>query len=397
MKRAGMLLCLMVLILCALPVCGSAVSITSAEEWELYCLYTAQSSATVYELLIQEVAEGEDDLATSTDLTYVFNPIGTIAAGAAVSPTGESAQGKTEIAYWNGARCYGFVDAAVVGYTAKSVTASNGKKYTLPSRVLNNDALLRRSIALRYPGEDAEMIIDALNGNGGSSSGDSGEGGSSSGTDSGSWKAAVEASGLSAPVTLVGEDGEEHPVTVKTLGLVTSLVTLDGEEITVDTADLRWETSVDASKMMAIINAPRTGKATLHAKSSSKSAVLGKCDTNRVVLVLASGKNYTKISYDNTVGYVLTSALKFYPVGGVDEDEEPPKPGWVSFRGKLNSKNTINIRMNGKNGSRILTDFIAGTPLWVFSQTDRWTEIDVGGYHGYILNEYVTLDESGEE
>ena len=395
MKRTGLLLCLMVLVLCALPAVGGAVSITSAEEWDLYCLYTAQSSATVYELLIQEVADGEENLASGTDLTYVFNPIGTVSAGAAISPTGESAQGKTEIAYWNGARCYGFVDASVVGYAAKSVTASNGKKYTLPARVLNNDALLRRSIALRYPGEDAEMIIAALNGGGASS--DPGEGESSSGSGSGSWKAAVEASGLSAPVTLVGEDGEERPVTVKTLGLVTSLVRLDGEDVTVDTADLRWETKVSAGKMMAIINAPRTGKATLHAKSSSKSAVLGKCDTNRVVLVLASGKNYTKISYDNTVGYVLTSALKFYPVGGVAEDEEPPKPGWVSFRGKLNSRNTINIRMKGKNGSRILTDFIAGTPLWVFSQTDRWTEIDVGGYHGYILNEYVTLDESGEE
>ena len=395
MKRVGILMCLMALILCALPAVGGAVSITSAEEWDLYCLYTAQSSATVYELMIQEVADGADNLASGTDLTYVFNPIGTVSAGASISPTVESAQGKTEIAYWNGAKCYGFVDDAVVGYAAKSVTASNGKKYTLPSRVLNNDALLRRSIALRYPGEDAEIIIAALNGGDASSGTD--EGGTSSDTNSGSWKAVVEASGLSAPVTLVGEAGEEQPVTVKTLGLVTSLVTLDGEEVAVDTADLRWETKVDADKMLAIINAPRTGKATLHAKSSSKSAVLGKCDTNRVVLVLASGKNYTKISYDNTVGYVLTSALKFYPVGGVEEDEEPPKPGWVSFRGKLNSKNTINIRMNGKNGSRILTDFIAGTPLWVFSQDDRWTEIDVGGYHGYILNEYVTLDEGGEE
>ena len=395
MKRTGLLLCLSALVLCALPAVGGAVSITSAEEWDLYCLYTAQSSATVYELLIQEVADGEENLASGTDLTYVFNPIGTVSAGAAISPTGESAQGKMEIAYWNGARCYGFVDASVVGYAAKSVTASNGKKYTLPTRVLNNDALLRRSIALRYPGEDAEMIIATLNGGGASS--DPGEGESSSGSGSGSWKAAVEASGMSAPVTLVGEDGEERPVTVKTLGLVTSLVRLDGEDVTVNTADLRWDTEVSAGKMMAIINAPRTGRATLHAKSSSKSDVLGKCDTNRVVLVLASGKNYTKISYDNTVGYVLTSALKFYPVGGVGEDEEQPKPGWVSFRGKLNSKNTVNIRMNGKSGSRILTDFIAGTPLWVFSQTDRWTEIDVGGYHGYILNEYVTLDEGGEE
>ena len=77
MKRTGLLLCLMALVLCALPAVGGAVSISSAEEWDLYCLYTAQSSATVYELLIQEVADGTDNLASGTDLTYVFNPIGT--------------------------------------------------------------------------------------------------------------------------------------------------------------------------------------------------------------------------------------------------------------------------------------------------------------------------------
>ncbi|MGN0746640.1 MAG: hypothetical protein ACI4ML_08190, partial [Aristaeellaceae bacterium] len=344
MKRAGIVLCLMVLLVCALPAMGCAASVSTAEEWELYCLHTMQTSATVYELMIEEVAEGEENLSTGTDLTYVFNPIGQVDIGAAVSPTGQEAQGKIEITYWSGSRCYGFVDASAVARTARSVTAANGKTYELPSRVIGNDALLRRSIALRYPGEDAEMIIDALNG-GGASDGkdDSGSGSGGSGT----WSGKVAEAGAKVSVTLVGEDGEEQPVTVETLGLVTSVITLDGEEVTVNTADLRWATEVDADKRLAVINAPRTGKATLHAKSSSKSAVLDKCDTNRVVLVLASGKNYTRIAYDNTVGYVLTSALKFYPAGGVGEDEEPPKLGWVSFRGKLDSKNTINIRMNG--------------------------------------------------
>ena len=36
MKRAGIIMCLMALILCALPAVGGAVSITSDEEWDLY-------------------------------------------------------------------------------------------------------------------------------------------------------------------------------------------------------------------------------------------------------------------------------------------------------------------------------------------------------------------------
>ena len=121
-------------------------------------------------------------------------------------------------------------------------------------------------------------------------------------------------------------------------------------------------------------------------------AVTPTISLNRTVLVLSVGKSYAKVYCDGLVGYVRNSSLTFCPVGGVKEGESAPVPGWVSFRGRLNSKNTVNIRQRGKNGSRILADFIAGTPVMVFSQSDRWAEIDVGGYRAFILNEYLTLD-----
>ena len=177
-----------------------------------------------------------------------------------------------------------------------------------------------------------------------------------------------------------------------TPGTAVSEIRIGGETLTVPTTSLRWGSTAPEDNQLAVITAPKGGEAALRAKASSKGQVLKKCQTNRIVLVLSVGKSYARVYCDGLVGYIRNSSLTFYPVGGVKEGGSAPTPGWVSFRGRLNSKNTVNIRQNGKNGSRILTDFIAGTPVMVFSQTDRWAEIDVGGYRAYILNEYLTLD-----
>ena len=248
--------------------------------------------------------------------------------------------------------------------------------------MIYNDALLRRSIALRYSAEEVDIVLAALSGGG--------DGGEGTGSGSKDWTAPQSVETMT--LTLVDEDGEEQPVTLLTLGTAVSEIKADGEKLTVPTASLRWGSTAPEDKQLAVITAPKSGEAALRTKASSKGQVLKKCQTNRIVLVLSVGKSYAKVYCDGLVGYVRNSSLTFCPVGGVKEGESAPVPGWVSFRGRLNSKNTVNIRQSGKNGSRILADFIAGTPVMVFSQSDRWAEIDVGGYRAFILNEYLTLD-----
>ena len=213
----------------------------------------------------------------------------------------------------------------------------------------------------------------------------SGEGAGSSG-----WTDPQSAGTMT--LTLMDEDGTEQPVTLLTLGTAVSEIQLGSDKMTVPTASLRWGSTAPEDKQLAVITAPKGGEAALRAKASSRGQVLQKCQTNRIVLVLSVGKSYARVYCDGLVGYIRNSSLTFLPAGGVKEGESAPIPGWISFRGRLNSKNTVNIRQSGKNGSRILTDFIAGTPVMVFSQSGRWAEIDVGGYRAYILNEYLTLD-----
>ena len=126
MKRLASMLCLLALLVLSLPCAAQAVTITNAEDWDLYCLYIVQDSVPVYELTIQEIADGAEDLATGTDLTYVFTPIDTIASPIRVMPTGEQAGGKAEIAYWRGSRRYGYVDASAILRSSRSITGSNG-------------------------------------------------------------------------------------------------------------------------------------------------------------------------------------------------------------------------------------------------------------------------------
>lgn len=378
MKRLLSMLCAAALLILMLSPGAQAVSITNAESWDLYCLYTVPGSAVVYDLTIQEIADGDEPVA-GADLTYVFTPIDTLSGPARVTPTGEAADGKMEIAYWKDSKRYGYVDSSSVTRAAKSVTASNGKTYELPSNVIYNDALLRRSIALRYSAEEVDIVLAALSG-----------GGESTGSGSKGWTAPQSVETMT--LTRVDEDGAEQPVTLLTLGTAVSEIKADGEKLTVPTASLRWGSTAPADKQLAVITAPKGGEAALRTKASSKGQVLKKCQTNRIVLVLSVGKSYAKVYCDGLVGYIRNSSLTFCPVGGVKEGESAPVPGWVSFRGRLNSKNTVNIRQSGKNGSRILADFIAGTPVMVFSQSDRWAEIDVGGYRAFILNEYLTLD-----
>lgn len=391
MKRIAMIG--LSLLLCLLA--GAALAGPSnQEEWDLYCVHKS-NSCTLYDVVVKEVENGsyDENGATQTDLTYVYSAVGSLPAGRSVKPTGEKAGDKVEIAYWEGGRRYAFVDSGSYEGSSFSVKV-NGTSYRFPTMASSNDVLLRRSIMLRYPGADAEKIIQAYYGGGVSEDDGTEEDGEGS-SGSSAKKKAVVSDRMNPVFRWTDENGQEQVVSVVTLGMVDTVIRVNGEEKTVRTKELTWDHKVTKeNQRLAIINAKRTGEATMHAKAKAKSDVLKKCDTNRIVVVLKVGKTYTRILYKGVEGFVLTSALDFYPIGGVTEKDEAPLPGWVSYKGKVKSRQSINIRQNGKNGSRIVDEIRAGTPLWVFKTEGKWAEVEVAGYRAWILKEYVTMDDS---
>ena len=191
-------------------------------------------------------------------------------------------------------------------------------------------------------------------------------------------------------VWLVGEDGTEQAVTLVHAGSRYCDVRVGRQHMHVPTASLRYEISenVPPERLYASVNAKRTGYATMHTRASERSDVVNRCTTNQMCLVVDIVRNYAKVWCMGSVGYIRISSLTFY--GVPDENAEDCT---MSYRGRTNTRNTINIRQNGKSTSRILGDVACGSPMVLFSESeDGWCEVEVAGWRCYVRNIYVTLN-----
>ena len=180
-------------------------------------------------------------------------------------------------------------------------------------------------------------------------------------------------------------ENEMIPVNVVYVGLVRSMVHLNGKEQLVDTCDLVWESEAPAEQLLAVINAPKNGQAKMRAKTSAKSTVLDTCRTNRVVRVLKVGKTWAFVDHNGLRGYIQNTSLTFYP-----NERYEYETGYISVKGKTPKGETVYIRSAPKNNSRHLEQYPVATPLTIVSSDGNWTEIDVEGWHCYILSKYVS-------
>ncbi len=211
------------------------------------------------------------------------------------------------------------------------------------------------------------------------------------------WEArmakALRTNGTTTPTFWTDENGTEWPVELLYLGLGRSAVLLNGEDKLVPTCELRWETKAPKNKVMAVVSTTKQSYATLRASKSKKGFVLDHVDKCRVVQVLGTGKTWTMVDNGSGMrGYVLTSTLTFY--------ENVPRDfgtGMITIRGKADSRDTVHIRSVNKNTGKQLDEFPCGTPLTIFSADEKWTEVDVCGWHCYILSEFVTADSASAE
>lgn len=198
---------------------------------------------------------------------------------------------------------------------------------------------------------------------------------------------AMSRTGVTTGTVYIDESGNAVPATIEKLGLGRSTIVLNGEKMTVPTCCLSWDSEVSADQALAVVGVAKQGYAIMRDKSSSKAFIMDHVTTGQVVRVISSGDNWTLVDHDGMRGYVRTTSLNFY-----SNTPREYKTGWISYKGRMKGTATINIRANPKNGSRILGDYVLGTELTIFSEQDKWYEIEVDGWHCYILKEYVTLN-----
>lgn len=202
------------------------------------------------------------------------------------------------------------------------------------------------------------------------------------------WAKYSAANGVTTGTVYMDEAGNIFPAEIIALGLGRSTITVDGTEMIIPTSSLKWDTEVDDDHVLAIVTPAKQTYLTLRAKKSQKSFVMGHCDKCRVLRVITTGKTWTMVDDNGVRGYVMTSGLTFF-----DNSPKQYAAGLITVKGKTPSGNTVHVRSSNKNTARQIAEYPVGTPITVFAQEGKWSEIDVDGLHCYILSEFVTLQE----
>ncbi len=167
-----------------------------------------------------------------------------------------------------------------------------------------------------------------------------------------------------------------------------SQITVGDERITVLTSELEFDSTAEESERLAVIYAPKTGKATLREKASQSAAMVKNCKAGRYALVLEKGRNFSKIYYNNAVGYIRTDCLKFYPIA-----TEPWPEGLLSLNGYTTGNAEINVRNKADYGTHISGTYKTGTVIRVIEIGETWTEVEIDRIRGYIQTKFLTMPE----
>lgn len=167
-----------------------------------------------------------------------------------------------------------------------------------------------------------------------------------------------------------------------------SVITVNGEKITVLTSELEFSSTAKEEERLAVIYAPKTGKATLRKKASQNAAMVKNCKGGRYALVLEKGRNFSRIYYNNAVGYIRTDCLKFYPIAAA-----PYPEGLLSLNGYTTGNAEINIRNKADYGTHICGTYKTGTAVRVIEIGDIWTEVEIDRIRGFIQTKFLTMPE----
>jgi len=377
MKRLVFLLCTLAAVLC---ICASAFAISLT--WNQTCLYKTSASTQLYVLIDGEL------VASST-----------LGAGTYIRKTGETIDGKTGISYStnNADPFYGYIDGSVISYVGRKIVLPSGKTVTVGEALLRSQQALNLWLEMEY-GETLNGTYTDENGEehdiGNEDSGDVELSGNAAG-EAKYWKAmswAYTNNGSETKTVYRDEAGNETEIKVIHMGVIRSLIELNGEKQMVETWHLSWETEAPEEKVLAVVKSPRLSReVSYHADKSDKSTILGRATAGRVVQVIRTGNDWSLVDL-NEKGvprvFLHNSCLDFW--SNIPREYSTAK---VTINGKTKSKEPIGVRSGDSSKYQKVENVYPGDVLTIYAQNKKWCEVDVNGYHVFILKEFVTADE----
>lgn len=173
---------------------------------------------------------------------------------------------------------------------------------------------------------------------------------------------------------------EPQGVEIRHLGFVMSTALVDGEWRQVPTGELKL---AGGAPDVAAIYAPKIGKCRLRMKPQNDGAIVNYCQAGSIVQVLERGKRFSKVIYENMVGYVRNDCL-FAP-----EDLSQARPGELTYKGNARVRTTINLRHEASGKSLRVAEMPTGTRLQIIEIRDGWAMVEANGVLGYVMETFV--------
>lgn len=183
-------------------------------------------------------------------------------------------------------------------------------------------------------------------------------------------------------------DGKE--VSVRTVGSYRCVIRAGGKDVTVLSSELTWESDTDVR--FGYLYAPKSGKVNVRLAPKPKASVLVKGLTGKVVFVISRDSEWTGILYDGIVGYVQNNTIVI-----VENAERPQAVATLSYNGKTNVSTKVTMRTAAKQSSRAVVGLRPGADVTVFRMDDKWSEVEIGGWHGYVLTQHLVNVEDAPE
>jgi len=185
-----------------------------------------------------------------------------------------------------------------------------------------------------------------------------------------------------------GEGSRALYVRLVKLGLTEStVITSQGDEVTVPSHYLKFADNVDAKHLLGFVFAPRTGEATIRETEGGSAKVIEKGKSGRVVAILEyDGGNFTKILYDGIEGYIRTDCLIFH-----DGKQAPLGSGILHINGAKDGSKTVTIRADMSTSKAKVAAWETGASVVVHEEEKGWYTVERDGWVGYVQSQYLTL------
>ena len=98
-------------------------------------------------------------------------------------------------------------------------------------------------------------------------------------------------------------------------------------------------------------------------------------------MMITKGKTWSYIRVGNRYGYMMTQFL-------TETQPVPPVIPGSSYVVSANGKN-VNLRTQPTTASGIITSFKVGTPVTVITRGTVWYFVQINGYYGYMMRQFI--------